>query len=64
MTNPKKHHIGEICPESGIYRLTHFECVSKKQAEIPMTKGHRFPPCRNCPVEVEWVLVRKAELDS
>lgn len=62
MSENKKHHIGEICPESGIYRLTNHDDVSDQQAEIPLAKGNKFPPCRNCKSEVEWVLVRKAEL--
>lgn len=54
--------IGEICPTSGIYRIktNHNKCVSKQQQEIPLVKGKRFPPCRNCNFEVIWEFVRSA----
>ncbi len=57
------HHIGEICPESGIYRLkgqTCASCGSEEQREIPLTKGHTFPPCRSCHKSVVWEFVRRA----
>lgn len=57
----KKHFSpGEICPESGIYRLVHNINVSHEQSEIPLTKGERFPPCRNCSEPVSWELVYSA----
>jgi len=61
--------IGEICPESGVYRLRDCGCkkaenckmVSEDQATIPLVKGKRFPPCRNCSdVDIVWEFVRKA----
>ena len=58
--------IGEVCPESGIYRLKDSdcaegkECVSEEQREIPLVKGHRFPPCKSCKGKVVWEYVRKA----
>jgi len=57
-------HPGEICPTSGIYRLTNHKDVSPNQAEIPLTKGERFPPCRNCKKTVEWKLVREAKIEK
>lgn len=50
--------IGEICPISGVYRLRNCECdVSRQQEEIPLTKGKRFPPCKNCTKKVLWELI-------
>lgn len=59
-------HIGEVCPESGVYRLKGKDCAegggceSEEQREIPLTKGERFPPCRNCKGPVVWEYVRRA----
>ena len=64
MADKKFYHPGEICPTSGIYRLVHHDSVSEEQAEIPLTKGERFPPCRNCENSVEWELVREAKLNK
>ena len=56
----------EVCPESGVYRLKYRSCTgregchSENQREIPLTKGKRFPPCRNCKGEVVWKYVRRA----
>ena len=58
--------IGEICPESGVYRLKNCmchacDCKSVKQQTIPLVKGKRFPPCRNCKGEdVLWEFERPA----
>jgi len=60
--------IGEICPESGIYKLTDYACmmkgkcdVSLEQYTIPLTKGKKFPPCRNCSgSSIKWEFVKKA----
>ena len=56
--------IGEVCPESGIYRL---KCVggkcdtSKEQHTIPLVKGKKFPPCKSCEGgSVSWEFVKKA----
>ena len=59
--------IGEVCEESGIYRL-HCSCmvggkcdISEEQFTIPLVKGKKFPPCRNCDGRhVEWEFLRKA----
>ncbi|GMU18948.1 MAG: hypothetical protein AMXMBFR12_01400 [Candidatus Babeliales bacterium] len=57
----KTFNIGQVCPESGVYRIkTNCNCLSVKQHEIPLVKGKKFPPCRNCDFEVIWELVRKA----
>lgn len=53
-------HSGQVCPESGVYRLKNCPHVSKEQAEIPLVKDHRFPPCKNCNCKVEWEFVRQA----
>jgi hypothetical protein len=53
-------HIGEVCEESGVYRLKNCTCTSEEQREIPLAKGHRFPPCRNCKGSVTWEFVRRA----
>ena len=59
-------NIGEICPESGVYRLKDRDCKgngtrdSEEQREIPLTKGERFPPCKNCKGKVVWEFVRRA----
>ena len=61
-------NIGQICPESGIYKLTHCACmldascdISQKQYTIPLVKGKKFPPCRNCgSSKIKWEFVRKA----
>jgi len=52
--------IGQICPISGIYRLQNCALASKKQHKIPLTKGEKFPPCRNCKEEISWEFVRSA----
>ncbi len=54
------YHIGELCPESGVYRLKDDQCVSEQQREIPLAKGHKFPPCRSCDKKVVWEYVRRA----
>ena len=60
--NKNSFHPGEICPTSGMYRLVNHKDVSPEQAIIPLTKGERFPPCRNCKTTVEWELVSEAKL--
>ncbi len=62
MTNRKDtFKIGEVCPTSGVYRIkSHDKCISKEQKEIPLVKGKRFPPCRDCHFEVVWEYVRSA----
>lgn len=56
--------IGQICPESGVYRIKGEEdckCVSEEQREIPLVKGKRFPPCKNCTRDtIVWEYVRRA----
>ena len=58
--------IGEICQESGIYRLKNCfcdncACVSEEQITIPLSKSEKFPPCRNCKgADVVWEFVQKA----
>lgn len=52
--------IGQICPESGVYRIKGCKCVSEEQREIPLVKGHTFPPCKNCSHPVTWEYVRRA----
>ena len=64
MAEVKIFHPGDICPVSGMYRLTHAEEVSREQAVIPLTKGERFPPCRNCTSKIEWVLIEEAKLEE
>jgi len=59
-------NIGEVCPESGVYRLKNCEkgtCFSRseEQTTIPLSKGEKFPPCRNCKgTAVKWEFVQKA----
>jgi hypothetical protein len=59
-------HVGEVCPESGVYRLKKGTCkqdcksASEEQREIPLTKGEKFPPCKNCIGTVLWEFVRHA----
>ena len=62
-----KFKIGQICPESGIYKLKNCTCltgdcdISEKQYTIPLVKGKTFPPCRNCHSgAIEWEFVEKA----
>lgn len=60
--------IGEICPESGVYKLKNCSClsqgscdISEKQYTIPLVEGKTFPPCRNCKGNtIEWEFVEKA----
>ena len=60
--------IGEICLESGIYRLKDCACmiegkcdISEEQYTIPLVKGEKFPPCRNCGGNsIKWEFVKKA----
>ena len=60
MTIKKQFSPGEICPESGVYRLVHNTSVSNEQSEVPLTKGERFPPCRNCSEPIFWELAYSA----
>ena len=56
-------NIGEVCEESGVYRLKGkcaSSCGSEEQREIPLTKGEKFPPCRSCKGKVVWEFVRQA----
>ena len=58
-------NIGEVCQESGVYRLKEgckqsIDSESEDQREIPLTKGEKFPPCRNCKGKVIWEFVRRA----
>ncbi|MFC1842233.1 hypothetical protein ACFLYU_01090 [Candidatus Dependentiae bacterium] len=61
-------NIGEICPESGIYRITDCSCmiekkceISEEQLTIPLVKGKRFPPCKGCAdSSIKWEFVKKA----
>ena len=59
-----KFRIGEICPESGIYKLEEHGVgsgnaqIPENQKEIPLSKGEKFPPCRDCKEEVFWILIR------
>lgn len=58
-------HVGKICQESGVYRLKNCickscKCVSEDQITIPLVKGKRFPPCRNCQGDVVWEFIKKA----
>ena len=58
--------VGQVCLESGVYRLKDNDCKgsnnckSENQREIPLTKGEKFPPCKNCKGAVIWEFVRKA----
>lgn len=60
--------IGETCPESGVYRLKDCSCmiggkcdISEEQYTIPLVKGKKFPPCRNCSgSNIKWEFVKKA----
>ena len=61
-------NIGEICQESGVYRLKDCACmidakcnISEDQYTIPLVKGKKFPPCRNCSgSDLKWEFVKKA----
>jgi len=68
-------NIGEICQESGIYRIKGCECttddkecasekkcdLSEEQLTIPLAKGNKFPPCKNCTgSDLKWEFVKKA----
>jgi len=60
--------IGEVCPESGVYRLIKCSCkgiedctFTEEQSTIPLVKGKKFPPCRNCAdADIVWEFVKKA----
>lgn len=54
-------HTGEICVESGVYRLKNCKkCQTLEQHEIPLSKDKTFPPCRNCATGAVWEFVRRA----
>lgn len=60
-------NIGEICPESGVYKVKQSECkasdgcvISKDQLTIPLVKGKRFPPCKDCHGPIVWEFIKKA----
>lgn len=59
-------NIGEICPESGVYRIKKSSCqaaecvISKEQLTIPLVKGKTFPPCKDCQGAIVWEFVKKA----
>ncbi|MFH1461533.1 MAG: YjzC family protein [bacterium] len=63
----EKFNIGKICPESGMYKLIEHGCGSgnaqrsENQKAIPLTKGEKFPPCKNCKGEISWELIEKAQ---
>ncbi len=52
--------IGQNAPESGVYRIKGCSCCTEEQREIPLVKGHKFPPCKSCKHEVVWEFVRHA----
>jgi len=57
--------IGQVCQESGVYRLKNCMCAdcacrSEEQRTIPLSKGEKFPPCKNCKADVVWELIQKA----
>ncbi|MFC1841714.1 hypothetical protein ACFLYA_01450 [Candidatus Dependentiae bacterium] len=69
MVNPgDTFKIGEICPESGVYRVKgcgstpEGKCtVSEDQHTIPLVKGKKFPPCKGCENgDIRWEFVKKA----
>ena len=53
-------NIGEVCPESGVYRLKNDNCKTEQQREIPLVKGKTFPPCKSCKGKIAWEFVRQA----
>jgi len=59
--------IGEVCPESGIYRLKNCTCmaenkcsISQLQYTIPLAKGNKFPPCKKCGGGIVWEFIKEA----
>ncbi len=57
--------IGEVCQESGVYKLTNCvgkECklLSEQQQTIPLAKGNKFPPCRTCNGKILWEFLEQA----
>jgi len=59
--------IGEVCPESGVYRIVQCDCTAEKgchisedQYTIPLVKGKKFPPCKSCNTKLKWEFVKKA----
>ena len=53
-------HIGQVCMESGVYRVKGCKCVAESQREIPLVKEKTFPPCKGCKGTITWEFVRKA----
>jgi len=60
--------IGEVCQESGVYKIVGCACmidgkceISEEQYTIPLAKGNKFPPCRSCGgCNMKWELIQKA----
>lgn len=47
---------GETCQHSGIYQGD-----DEHHEEIALSRGEKFPPCRNCQRAVNWTLIRATE---
>ena len=52
----KKYRPGEIVPENGVYRVTHES--HRLMHEASLTKGERFPLCKQCKGSVRFELRR------
>ena len=50
---------GQLASESGIYRN---DCsLAGHKREIALSRGEKFPPCRDCTRSVTWTLVRRTQ---
>lgn len=46
---------GQICPQSGIYRVVH-DSQHREKHDVTCVNGKRFPPCNHCGDNVRFVL--------
>jgi hypothetical protein len=55
-----RFHPGATIPNSGIYSAVHTG-HPKEDHEVTCIRGRKFPACRDCGADVEFVLMRKAK---
>ena len=53
----RNYRPGEIVPETGIYRIDHDQ--HRLMHEATLTRGMRFPLCRQCRDKVIFTLLRR-----
>ena len=49
-------HVGDAVPESGIYRVHHFD--HRDPQEVTLLRSELFPPCAKCGDSVHFELIK------